>query len=410
MLVILKLAWRNLWRHRRRSFITATAMAVGAALTLGMVALSDGIYTQMFDGAVRQQLGHVQVHHPSYPARRSLHETMTAADVLPLLDAIPGVAGVSPRAFGFALLGAGEKAAGASLLGVDPSREPRVTRVHERVIAGRYLAPSPAGEVLLGKGLAEALRVEVGGEVVAVTQGADGSMGNELYRVVGIYQTGSVALDRAGAILHLADLQALLSLDGRIHEVALLAPGAGGVEALLASAQAAAGGRELLVRSWDVIDPVAGQMIKTQDAAVGVLLFIVFSVAALGILNTMLMSVFERIRELGVLQALGLSPWQLMALVLVETVLLGGLGAVLGTSGGLVIDWWLVTRGIDLSSFTQGYSFAGVFFEPVMRGEFRPGRVVAVILAMLAVSVLASLWPAIRAARLDPVVAMREGR
>jgi ABC-type lipoprotein release transport system permease subunit len=203
-------------------------------------------------------------------------------------------------------------------------------------------------------------------------------------------------------------VQALLALEGRIHEVALRATRREAIDTLARTLRAALPEDEALVRTWREVNPMAAQMLATQDAGVWLLLILVFAVAGLGILNTMLMAVFERTRELGVMRALGMSPGKVVWLVLLETTLMGVLSAAIGGAGGLVLAWLLQTRGLDLSSFTQGVSAMGMTFDPVLHGQLRLDRVGLVAGFVVGVSLVSSLWPALRAARLDPVVAMRE--
>ena len=413
--LLIRMAWRNIWRQKRRTLITVGAMAVGVAFSLAMIAISDGMYMMAFDLMVSENMGHVQVHHPDFPKQRAIYDSIDDGDdLVTQLEALPEVDAVSGRLYGFALLGTDDrperpgKSAGAQLVGVDPARESALTQIQNKVQEGRYLADAAAHEIVLGFGIAETLGAQLGDEIVAVTQAADGSMGNDLYEVVGVFKTGSVIQDRAGVFLHIDDLRELLVLYGQVHEVALLAPDKESIGAMKGAVESATG-EALLVRSWDQINPSIAQMLGFQDVGNGIILLMVFSVAALGILNTMLMSVFERTKELGVVRALGLRPRQMVALVMWETVALAGCAAILGLVLGLGMDVYLVQHGLDLSGLMSGdYSFAGANFPPIMMGAFRIEGVIQTIVGLFAVSMFAAIWPAIRAARLKPVVAMRQ--
>ena len=408
MRALLRIAWRNIGRQGRRSFITAVAMAVGVGMSMAMIALMDGMFVKMFDTLVRQQMGHVQVHDPAWPKQHSLHATMDEKTVLAKLDRVKDAVGVAPRAYGFALLGLKDRSTGARLEGVDPVREAKVTLVRDHMVSGHYLEEGSSHEMILGKSVAETLHAKVGSEIVAVTQAADGSLGNDIYHVAGIYQTGSAMLDRGTAFLTLPDLQSLLVLPGEIHEVALLGPTPKSVPALASNVRSALAGSHLLVQTWAQIDPNAAQVIQMQDGMAWMLLIIVFAVAAFGVLNTMLMSVFERTKELGVLRALGLSPGRIVLMVVFEAAMLASIAGVAGLAFGLLLDGYLVHWGLDLTTFTQGFSWAGVNFDPIMRGYVEPSRIAFVVLALFVVAIASALWPAVRAARLDPVQAMRE--
>ena len=236
MSALLKIAWRNLYRQGRRTVITATAMSVGAGLCIAATALTDGMYVDMFDSMVTQNTGHVQIHAPEYPAQKSIYETLDEAKTLATLDGLPEeshLQAAAPRTYGFALLSSKEKASGGQIRGVLPAREKQVTDLQSDLKSGVYLEDEANGGILLGDGLADTLKVKVGDEVVAVTQAADGSLGNALYTVVGTFHSGNTMLDRGGALLHIRDLQELLALPGQIHEVAARADHRKHIPALL---------------------------------------------------------------------------------------------------------------------------------------------------------------------------------
>lgn len=408
MSFFVSVAWRNLWRHRRRSLITATAMAVGLALCMAMIAFSDGTFAQMFDVMVRQQLGHVQVHHPDYPGRRSLHDTVAdSEDLLARLRAHEQVSAASPRLNGFALVGSEQKSTGGQVVGVEPRAFASVTKLADRVVEGSYLSEEPDGAVLIGDGLASSVGLGVGDELIAVTQAADGSLGNDLYTVRGVVHTGSTAMDRAGVYMHLQDAQRLLVLPDQVHQILVLGTRDDRVEDLAAEVEGLAG-PDLDVRTWREASPQTAQMMGMQDVSAFIMLGFVFSVAAFGVLNTMLMSVFERTRELGVLKALGIRPWRLVVLVLVESLFLAALAGGIGLVLGGLLDAWLVVYGVDFSgTLEEGFDFAGVSFEPVFKGLVRPHMIALCVLALFVVALLASMWPALRAAALQPVESLR---
>lgn len=404
----LRLAWRNVWRHRRRTWITASAMAVGIALCLGTLALQDGMFAQMFDALVRRQLGHAQIHAPAFPKQRALEETLPeGSELLDEVARVPTVAAAAGRVYGFALLGVGEESAGAQIIGIDPARERRLTEIDRYVVKGRYLEEGDRGSILLGEGLRERLGAGVGDEVVAVTQAADGSLGNELYRVVGVFRSGASQVDRSGAYLTLEDAQALFAIEDQLHEIALLARDADAIDAMVADVRRALADEDVLVRAWDEVSPTFAQVLGIRDIAAWIVAAIVLGVAALGVLNTMLMSVFERTRELGVLIALGLKPGRVLSLILTETLLLALLGVALGALLGGLLDLYLVVFGVDLGRGAD-LQYLGVAFDPVIYGVVTPSSVIIPTVMVLLVALLAALWPAARAARLEPVVAMRQ--
>ena len=408
MSTLIAIAWRNLWRHKRRSLITATAMAVAVAMCMSLIAFTDGMYGKMFEIMVDQQLGHVQIHHPDYPGTRQMVDSIPEAEAtLKAIEGTERALGATGRLNGFALLGGSKKSTGAQLQGLEPGRELPLTHVDHRIVQGRYLASDPAHEIVLGTGLAEELSLAVGDEVVAFTQSADGSLGNDLYTVVGLSSTGNAAMDKGGAWMHLADLQELLVLPDQVHSIMVLSRDA---DDLVAFKDVLKGvvpeGTE--VQTWSEASPQTAELMGMQSFASLFMLGIVFAVASFGVLNTMMMSVFERTRELGVLKAIGLRPTQMVSMVLWESVFLAALAGGIGLVFGGLLDLLVVYVGFDMSAGSpDGFEIMGVRLDPIIYGEVTPFSLFAPISALVGVSVLASVWPAWRAARLQPVEAIR---
>jgi ABC-type lipoprotein release transport system permease subunit len=479
-----RLAWRNLGRNRRRTLITGAALAVGISLSVASFGLMDGMSTGLLDALTRFDLGHIQVHSPTYPEQRKLDDTIADGPrVLAETRALSGVRGASPRVYGYALVSHGPKSLGVELVGVDPKTEPGVTTLDEQVIKGRYLdrarTPWPRGRkltaaerardaqltrdaearalaeiealepgqapqksaatepsadragpapdssralariqepppkrpprVIIGDALARVLRVGVGDEISATGRTVDGASQEAALTVAGIFKTGTTAIDRGRIYLHIADLQRFAHLSGRYHEIAALTVDPDDANAIAARLQRKLGNdQRWLVRSWSEIRPDIRTMIQTTRMTTAVMIFIILFVATLGVVNTMLMAVFERTRELGVLKALGMSGGRIVGLIVSEAILLVLLASAAGTAIGLGLDAYMIEHGVDLSSLTGGVSVGGVGINPVLYGEITATGLILPTLILAATCLVASLYPAIRAARLRPAVGMRE--
>lgn len=407
-MALLKLAWRNIWRHRRRSLITAVGMGIGVALSMAMIALVDGMNAQIFRVLVGQTMGHIQVHAEDYPARRQIYDTLS--DIGGLMARIDGAlrpAAASDRLLAYGLAAGEGTSAGARVVGIEPAREDGLSALASHVIEGSYLEGGP-DEALIGYGLARTLKLGVGDELVLIVQAADGSMGSALYRVRGLVRTGGAEVDRAGVYIELAAAQELLALEDQAHEIVLSVDEPGQIPAAAEALRGLLGGG-YLVQAWYEADPRTAQLLQASKYSGYIMLIVVFGVAGLGVLNTMLMAVFERTRELGLLRSLGLSPGQIRRLVLLEAALLGLLSVGCGLALGGLLDLYLVRVGMDLSTASgEGVDYQGVTLPPYIKGEVSPEGVLITAGFVLAVCVLAALWPAIRASRLRPVDAMRE--
>lgn len=422
--ILFSMAWRNLWRHRTRTLLTSLALALAMVLVMWMLALYAGMFGTLRTILIDRGVGHVQVHHAEFPTRRGMYDTIPAAeDARAALEALPESKGAVMRLYGQALLGGETTTTGVELRGILPGPE-RAVNAMDDIIAvpredldtGRFLSETAEHEILLGKALAKELEVGVGDSVVAVTQDSMGGIGNDAYTVVGLVDSGDPNLDRAGALMHLHDLQALLVLEDQVHEIRVVGDSSeeASVESLLRATEGALPAAStpedapLLTRPWWTIDPMAQQMMGYQGVAQWIVMSIVLGLAAIGIVNTMLMSVLERTRELGVMRALGLKPPQIVLLILIEAVLIACLSAAIGLVLGLGAQAQLVYMGLDFAvAEGEGITAGGFTLPPVIYGRFSLGGIVQPVIASVVFSALAALWPAWRAARLRPVDAIR---
>jgi ABC-type lipoprotein release transport system permease subunit len=412
-MLVLRLGWRNLWRNPGRSLLSIGAVAVACAVLITVESLRTGLVRQTLENGTRLVLGHLQVQDGAFRKDRNLYDTIggsAGTDVPSLLAAVERRTGLAaaPRVVGFGLLSTGERSSGAEILGVDPAREARVSRLLETVVEGRGLEGAPRGAVLLGKTLAEDLGITVGGEVAVVTQAADGSLGNELWQLRGVLRTGLAALDRSLAVVAIGDLQDLMALGpGRIHQVVARVPDAEQaprVAAALASDGVLPPGAQ--AESWATLVPVLADYRRLIGAWGWVMVGIVGTFAGFGVLNTMLMAVFERTHEFGVLAALGLRPPLVLAMVLAECVSLAVVGIAIGVAAGAGGMAYFVLHGWDLTRWAEGLTISGVLVDPVFRGAWTWQTLPSIAAALALIIVLAGLLPALRAASLQPVGAL----
>ena len=409
-----RVAWRNLWRNRRRTLITASALAFGFLGSVVMIGISDGFTAEMVENGTGLLTGQVQVHARGYRPQRSLYETIGGAsgtDVASLLaaaDAVPGVAAAAPRVFGGGIVSAGDATEAALLLGVDPAREARVSRVLGSLVRGR--APRPgARELAVGEEMARRLRAAPGTQVVVVGPAADGSMGNDLFTVSGIFRTGLGDLDAGFAVVPIRALQALLALDStRVHEIAIRTADVRQDSAVAARLAHRLAPQDLDVEvvPWTVFSPEIADYVKLAEASNGLIVAIVFLFAIFGVANTILMGTFERRREFAVVRALGTVPSGVAATVLFEGLALGLLSLAAGAALTAPVLAWLHHTPIDLTSIAGDMEFAGALVRPVLRVEYSVSGPVESALGLLLTGLLAALYPAVRAARVPPADAL----
>lgn len=405
-----QLAWRNLGRNRRRSVITAAGLAVGYFSVVALVGWFYGLVGDMITNGTAIMTGQLQVHSAKYLPDRSVYETLgdsSPAAITRLLDRVeadPAVTAAAPRVYGGGLVSSGEATAAGVFLGVDPAREPRVSRLLESVISGA--APAPGSrQILVGAEMARILGAEPGREVVVVAPAVDGSMGNDLFTVSGVFRTGLADLDRTFAVMPIDALQSLMAMaPSRIHEIAAALPDPWQAPAAARRLAVTLGGVDGPVRlaPWTELRPELvwyGQMMSSWQ---WILLVIVFGMAIFGVANTMLMATFERRHEFALLLALGTSPGGIVRSVLYEAAALGVLGLGLGAAVTLPVLFWWHHAPPDLSSLLGTFTMVGVLVRLTLRVEYPWGTMVQAAVALFATAALAALYPAIRAARVPP--------
>ncbi|MGA9628385.1 MAG: ABC transporter permease [Bryobacteraceae bacterium] len=402
-----QMAWRNVWRYRRRSLLTVLTIALGLAFNILMRSIGDGYHEQMVDNSVRAQIGHIEIHRSGYQHDPGLLKTLPDVESLErVVPRTPHLRGYSFRVLGDGLASTAENSAGVSIVGIDPRAERTVTTIDRAVIAGRFLDAGMSRPILIGERLSQSLGARPNDKVVLLVQAADGSMGAQLFRVAGIFRSGSPELDRGVVYLLRGDAQSLFSMAGGLTEAALLLDSSNSVAEAQQFLTTRLSGQPVEVLPWYVVEPFLRQFIELDDAFFYIIVLILFVVISVGILNTVMMSVFERVREFGVMMALGTKPRQVVRLVVQEAGVLAVLGAALGALLGSASTLVFAYTGIDLSGYAAGASALGIT-TTVMHPELMAGNLVFSGLSVMAVVVLVSFYPAIKAAGLKPVEAIR---
>jgi len=403
-LLIVRIGWRNLWRNRRRTWLTTGGIAFAVWLVVSFMALQLGQYDVMEENATALMTGHVQVQNASYLEDNRFEETIgNASAVIATVRTTPGVVAVAPRVEAFALVSVNERSFGAQVLGIDMAAEQETVRFVRMLSAGRGLEGPE--EAVLGTVLAKNLGASIGDEVVVLGSGKEGGVAALVFTVVGLLETGMAEIDRALMLAPLDEVQAGFGLDDEVHTLAIR------VQDLHRSTDVAHALRRelpetLAVRNWDQVLPELKQGIAVDRMGGRIMYGIIMVLVVFSAINSFIMTVFERTREFGMLLAIGMRPARIMLMIQWEALFVCLLGIAIGLTLASGLTFWLMHVGIYLGEGMQEY--ARQFYMPDrMYPAFSWEALTVAPLVMLIGTQLAALLPSLRIRRLKAVEALR---
>ncbi len=413
--LLITLAWRNLWRHRKRTVITLSSIAIGFGLAVFSIGIGDGSHNSMIRNAIKLGEGHLAVQPRGYleaPANyKYLAEGLALQETLNKLN-IQG--SVEPRISLQVLASSASNSVGAALEGMDTINDPRVPMLKPKLMDGNWIEAGDHRGVLIGNGMARKLKVKVGSKIVLMAGKQDGDSQAQLGRVRGIFDSG---VDELNDFLVLSDINlARRFLEGEgadsaqlpVTRFAIFLDDPDSMGHWKQVIQSAITDDKVVALDWHELMPDLVQFIVIDDAGNYIFLVLILTMVVFGILNTVLMSVLERTREFGLLRALGLSRYHLLLLVFCESSLLSVLAVVIGWIVGGGTHWWFSTHGLDFSAMMGGKtSIAGTFIDPVIYTELSQGRVIQLTVIVFVATLASGIYPALKAARVTPVQALR---
>lgn len=404
MSLILKLAFRNIFRQRRRSLLTALSIGGGYLLCTLSFSLLEGSYNNLIELFTLTRTGHVQIHLDDYLDRAKIHKAINNYEGIgSKLSQLKDVKSYSYRVYAPALAYSDTGNQPAKVIGIDLAREARTTLISDKVTSGRYISSYPDNEgyfsAMIGIGIAESLKIGLGDELILISQGADGSVANDIFKVGAIIGSRDIS-EKTNVYLPLGAAQTFLALNNQIHEVVITLSRFQQAEAFSTELQSLL--PNLTVSPWQKVEADFYKSMQSDKqgnrVTLGIILFIVF----IGVLNTVLMSVLERTREFGVLKALGSRPATIFCLITLETTLLALMTVVVAFFVSLPIMYWLSNVGFSLS---EPIDVGGIAFS-AFRGEVSVFVFAMPLCLLLGFALLVSIPPGLRAARIKPTQAM----
>ncbi len=402
--MLFKIAWRNLWRNKRRSLIVLTSLVVGVAVLIISDSVMQGMIYQMLHNNISRHVSHIQIH------KKGCHDNKIIQNNIPNPEEVEKVLKNSEfvehygkRLITFGLIRSAAGSSGGAIVGVEPGKEKKITDIAASIVDGNYIE-SEKGGIVIGKKMAERLEVGVGDKIVAVAAGLDSTVSYELFRVTGIFSTSSAAFERSHVFVPINALSDMLSMNGRVSEFAMVTTDQRNTLEFKEILKDKLGDYYEVLAYQDIIPLIVAYVSSYKQFII--VFYVIIGIAVIfGVINTMLMSVFERIQEFGVLMSIGMKNNKIFVMILQEALALGIIGTIFGFIVGLGVFYYLNYAGINLAAFSESLSSFGVsnVIYPVLSVDL----VINSILIMPIMTVIGSLYPAIKTVRLQPTDAMR---
>ncbi len=405
--MIWSIAWRNIWRNKLRSGVIITAIALGIFAGVFSMAFMRGMADQRLESAIKTQISDIQVHTPAFVKVNDIKNYFTGTDsLLHSVDTMPGVVASSRRIIVNAMINSAEKGSGVKLYGVEPRVESNVTNLYQKVISGNYLDSLKTGRpILVGQKLAEKLSVKTGSKLVIGMLDAHGYPIYYQFRIGGIFKTVSTPFDESNAFVRYSDLREIAGLPpNSAHEIAVflndpdLSGNVAGKIKILRP--------KLVVQEWFQVMPELSYLTETMDYYMYIFIVIILLALGFGIVNTMLMVVLERVKELGMLMAVGMNRRRVFSMIMLETVFLSVTGGIIGIIIGTSASIYFHSQGLNLSGL-YGEGFSALGYDSVIYTVVLPQMIVMTAILVILTGILSSFYPALKALKLNPADAIR---
>jgi ABC-type lipoprotein release transport system permease subunit len=402
----LLLALRNLLRNRRRTIITLLTMVFGIAVLTLLSALNDGWLSQMKTNFILSYTGHVQIHARGFEVSQNLRDSIDNPDeVTRLIQSYAEVSSWTQRIRTSGLASRGGSSAGIQIMATDSEQETWVTSMHEHVLEGEWLRPGMSKDLLLGITIAQTIGAKIGDRVILMTQRPSGEMVSEVFYLSGVLETGAPQIDRTLALIPLNTAQTWLKMGKSVTDIVIRADKHDDTDLIVRLFRQQLSEKTYEIMPWQRLDPMVRQWLEFSDAYGFVVILVVVILVLTEILNTMLISLHERQKELGVIIAIGTTRLQLFNMLLLEAVLLILIGASLGYLLGSLMVYAFAESGIDLTNYANAFQF--FYMNPVIHPELTQSSALRILGATLVAALLAGIYPAWKATHLRLHLALR---
>ncbi len=402
--MLFALAWRNIWRNKKRSLIIMAAIAVGLLCGLFASSVMFGMGDSVINSTINRDLGHIQIHSAKFEDDKLITDTIPDADQLfNSIKSLKNVVGISPR---IVIEGMGSSATtsnGLRIVGINPDEEKSITSIHKQIIEGKYFQENGKNQIVVGQKLAENLGIRLKSKIVLSFQDLDGSIIYGAFRIVGIFKTESSAFDKSNVFIRQNDILSLINSKPIYHEIVIRLNSVQNVDSVYKKLKTEYAG--FSVKSWKQLAPELKLMDEMMGFQLNIFLGIILFALLFGITNTMLMSVMERVREFGVLMAIGMKRRRVFSMIIIETVSLSIVAAIIGMLLAALLISYFGKHGINLSAFAEGMSAWSI--SPILQPALPINFYISITVMVLITAILSAIYPAIKAIKLIPAQAIR---
>jgi len=410
--MILQISWKNVWRNKARSLVIISAITIGLFGGIFAYALMLGGTLQRVDNAIKNETANLQLHNPAYLLEQDIKNTIVnPKEYLDYLEQSPEVMGISDRLKSSAMISTAYASSGVSVNGVYPEKEMKTTRLFESLIAGEYLKESDLIPIVIGDKLAEKLNADISDKLIISAPSADGKVVYGAYILKGIYDTDNNMFDGMQVFIKKRDLAELIGVDENTSsEIAVSLYNSDMTNTFITSLKdkflTEIEDKSIIIRSWKEIDPMLSMMVDLMSKLGWIFVVVILIALIFGIINTMLMVVLERVREIGMLMAIGMNKFRVFVMIMWETVFLSVTGGIVGMLFSLGFISYFKTYGLNLSAVAKGMNSLG--FSSIIYPEAPFSFYIEVSLMIIITAILASIYPALKALKLHPTEAVRE--
>ncbi len=407
-MTFIKLGWRNIWRHRRRSLVVISSISIGVFAMMFSAGFMNGMNVQMVENTISTSLGHIAVHRRGFQDNMKLEFNFSAGPkMLETIDKTPLVKAWAPRVKMQAMVRSSESSRGVMIVGIDPEREKNISKIYDytrKEDGSRFISGRNTDEILISREMAEKLDLLLGDRLVVMLQDKDNEIIGTGLRVCGLYETPVNSYDRFVVFVGIEKLQAMNGLGKNISEISVLLHDKKDVDTVKDALIAGVNDRSLEILSWKDMAPSLVKSIRLFDTMMFIFFAIIFMTVVFSIANTLIMAIMERFHEIGVMKSIGTRPRRIFFMILFEAFSLGLIGVVAGIAAGMVLHVVLSYTGIDLSLYQESMRVwgTGSVIYPVIRFI----DIVNAVIIVFFTTFIAALYPAVKAARIKPLEAL----